>query len=240
MSMMDDLEERLPPRRREQFHRGRDGVRILSARALGSVSEAVDRAARETGLVVNTRPTAAEIVANYGRGHLLFGMRNVGTYRWQSFEKRAVITAESARVPKRLKSQRRKLDYEVRVGEDHEAIIDACQEGRDGWLTDEVADVYREIHALGCLSTVGTYKDGALVGGFWGIAVGGTFGIMSMFHRADHAGAIALAAISDAVVAGDWSMVECGWLNENFARYGAYEIPTSEFCERFWRGIGDS
>jgi leucyl/phenylalanyl-tRNA--protein transferase len=235
--MKGDLEERLSPQRREQLRRGQDGVKILSARALGSVSLAVDRAALETGLVVNARPTAAEILANYGRGQLLFGMRNVGTYRWQRFEQRAVITSESARVPKRLKSLRRKLGFEVRFGEDIEAIIDGSQEGRDGWLTDPVADVYREIQGLGCLSTVGTYQDGALVGGFWGIAVGGTFGIMSMFHQVDHAGAIALAAISDSVAAGEWSMIDCGWLNENFRRYGAHEIPTSEFCERFWQGI---
>jgi leucyl/phenylalanyl-tRNA---protein transferase len=237
MSMKDALEQRLTPERREQIRRGTEGAKIISARALGTVSLAVDRVALDTGIVVNARPTAAEILANYGKGQLLFGMRNVGTYRWQTFEQRAVITPESARVPKRFQSQRRKLDLEVRFGEDHDAIIDGCRDGRDGWLTDPVADVYREIIDLGCLSTVGTYQDGALVGGLWGIAVGGTFGIMSMFHTVDQAGAMALAALSDAVAADEWTMVDCGWLNENFRRYGAHEIPTAEFCERFWRGI---
>jgi leucyl/phenylalanyl-tRNA---protein transferase len=237
MSMKGDLGQRLSPERRERIRRGQDGAKILSARALGSVSRAVDRVALTTGLVVNARPTAAEVLANYGRGQILFGMRRMGTFRWQTFEKRAVITAESARVPKRLQSQRRKLDFEVRFGEDHEAIIEACTEGRDGWLTGPTVEVYREIHALGCLSTVGIYQEGALVGGLWGIAVGGTFGIMSMFHRVDHAGAVAVAALSEAVAAGEWSTIDCGWLNENFRRYGAYEIPTSEFCDRFWRGV---
>lgn len=237
MSMKDGLGQGLSPERQDQIRRGREGAKILSARALGSVSRAVDRVALDTGLVVNARPTAAEVVGNYSRGQLLFGMRNVGTFRWQTFEQRAVITAESARVPKRFQAQRRKLDLEVRFGEDHDSIIDGCREGRDGWLTDPVVEVYRGIADLGCLSTVGTYQDGALVGGLWGIVVGGTFGIMSMFHQVDHAGALALAALSDAVAAGEWSMIDCGWLNENFRRYGAYEIPVSEFCERFWRGI---
>jgi leucyl/phenylalanyl-tRNA---protein transferase len=239
MSMKDAFDERLTPERREQFRRGQDKAKILSARALGTVSQAVDRVALDTGIVVNARPSAAEVVANYGRGQLLFGMRNLGTYRWQSFPERAVITPDSAKVPKRFQTQRRKLDYEVRFGEDVDAIIDGCRDGRDGWLTDPVTEVYREIGDLGCLSTVGTYKDGALVGGLWGIAVGGTFGIMSMFHVADHAGSVALAALSDAVAADEWVMADCGWLNENFRRYGAHEIPTAEFCELFWRGITD-
>lgn len=237
--MKDAFDERLTPRRREQMRRGADGAKILSARALGTVSLAVDRVALDTGIVVNAKPTAAEVLANYGRGQVLFGLRNVGTFRWQTFPQRAVITRDSAKVPKRFQTQRRKLGYEVRFGEDTDAIIDGCREGRDGWLTEPVTEVYREVGDLGCLSSVGSYEDGKLVGGLWGLAVGGTFAIMSMFHQADHAGSVALAALSDAVAAEEWSMVDCGWLNENFRRYGAYEIPTAEFCERFWRGISD-
>jgi leucyl/phenylalanyl-tRNA---protein transferase len=238
MLMKEALERRLSPSRRARIDRAREASKILAARALGPVSLAVDRVAADTGIVVNTRPTAAEVLAGYGRGRVLFGLRHVGTYRWQSFPRRAVITADSARVPKRFQTQRRKLDLEVRFGSDQGAIIDACRDGRDGWLTEPVAAVYRDIQALGCLSSVGAYRDGELVGGLWGIALGGTFGIMSMFHTVDHAGAMALAALSDAVAAGEWSMVDCGWLNENFRRYGAHEIPTAEFCERFWLGLG--
>jgi leucyl/phenylalanyl-tRNA--protein transferase len=168
---------------------------------------------------------------------VLFGLRRVSKFEWRSYENRAVITADSAKVPKRVQQVRRKLDLEVRFGEDHDAIIERCQEGRDGWLTSEVADVYRELDGLGCLATVGAYQDGLLVGGLWGPAIGGTFGIMSMFHTVDHAGAVALAALSDAVGEGEWAMADCGLLNENFRRYGAYEVPTSEFCELVWRGV---
>ncbi len=235
--MKDALNERLTQEQQDQFQNARQGVRIVAARVLGSASHSVDRVAFRAGLAFDAKPTASEVIANYSRGWLLFGLRRVSRFEWRRLDNRAVITADTAKVPKRLRSIRRKLDLEIRFGQDHSAIIEGCQEGRQGWITQDVADVYREVHELGFLSTVGAYKDGELVGGFWGPAVGGTFGIMSMFHRVDHAGALALAAMTEAVSRGEWSMLDCGLLNENFRRYGAYEISTPDFCDRVWRGM---
>ena len=53
------------------------------------------------------------------------------------------------------------------------------------WITPALIDVYREVRSLGFISTVGTYRDGQLVGGLWGIGIGDAFGLMSMFHRED-------------------------------------------------------
>jgi leucyl/phenylalanyl-tRNA--protein transferase len=94
------------------------------------------------------------------------------------------------------------------------------------------------VHDLGFSATVGTYRDGRLVGGFWGIAVGQIFTIMSMFHLEDNAGSLALVALAERVMAGDrWSMVDFGFLTDNFKRYGASYIPTEQFCESIWRSM---
>lgn len=186
-------------------------------------------------------PTAPEVVANYARGLVLQGRSGSrwAPFEWRSFPARAVITPETAKVPKRLRVIRRRGELEARFDEDFEAIIHYCQEGRAGsWITPGLIDVYREVHRLGFAVTVGTYRDGRLVGGFWGIGIGRVFGIMSMFHREDHAGALALAALVD-VVSGDgrWSVIDCGIMNPNFARYGAREIPEQQFCELVWSGL---
>jgi leucyl/phenylalanyl-tRNA---protein transferase len=181
-------------------------------------------------------PTASEVIANYTHGLVLFGRPDARRvkFEWRSFPMRAVITKETARVPRRLRGIQRRGELEVRVDQDFETIIRACQEGRAGWMwiTPALIDVYREVRSLGYVSTVGTYRDGQLVGGLWGIGIGGAFGLMSMFHREDHAGSLAMAALVDALVTeGRWSLIDFGVMTANFARYGATEIPVAEFRE---------
>jgi leucyl/phenylalanyl-tRNA---protein transferase len=219
------------------------GLRLVLAVAIGSARGLVERGGGRVGVYVRESPSAAEIAANYTRGWVLFGVRAPGLagLEWRRFPNRAVITSETAHVPKRLRSIQRSQDLVVRYDEDFEAIVEHCREGRSGWLTDEAVDAYRSLHELGFVATVGAYRDGRLVGGMWGITVGRVFGIMSMFHLENHAGALALAAVVDCVRDGErWSVVDCGQLNENFKRYGAQEIPSDQFCELVWRSLQPS
>jgi leucyl/phenylalanyl-tRNA--protein transferase len=190
--------------------------------------------------VYTKTPSASEIVANYARGWVLFGhpFKVIHGLEWHRFPQRAVITQETAHVPKRLRELQRRLQLEVRFDEDFEMMVEHCREGRSGWLTDEAVSAYRSVHDLGFSATVGTYRDGRLVGGMWGITVGRTFTIMSMFHLEDNAGSLALAAVAERVMAGDrWSLVDFGFLNANFKRYGGSYISTEEFCELIWRSM---
>ena len=126
----------------------------------------------------------------------------------------------------------------MRFNTDFEAIIHCCQEGRTGWITPALITVYREVHELGYVVTAGTYREGQLVGGLWGIGIGRIFSIMSMFHREDYAGALALAALVD-IVSGDgpWSVIDCGVMVPHFEMYGAREISERKFCELVWNSL---
>jgi leucyl/phenylalanyl-tRNA---protein transferase len=181
-------------------------------------------------------PTTSEVIGNYTRGLVLFGRPGARRvkFEWRSFPARAVITTQTANVPRRLRGIQRRGDMEVRRDQDFEAIIRACQEGRAGWMwiTPALIDVYREAHRLGFVSTVGTYRDGQLVGGLWGVGIGDAFGLMSMFHREDHAGSLAMAALVNTLLnEGRWSVIDFGAMTPNFSRYGATEISATEFCD---------
>jgi leucyl/phenylalanyl-tRNA--protein transferase len=218
-------------------------LRPVLAVTIGSARGLVERGGGRVGVYVRESPSAAEIVANYTRGWVLFGvrLRGMGGLEWRRFPKRAVITRETARVPKRLRSIQRRQDLVVRYDQDFEAIIAHCREGRSGWLTDEAVGAYRSLYELGFIATVGTYRDERLVGGMWGITVGRVFGAMSMFHLENHAGALALAAVADCIRDGErWSVLDCGELNDNVKRYGAHEIPSDQFCELVWRSLRPS
>jgi leucyl/phenylalanyl-tRNA--protein transferase len=187
-------------------------------------------------------PTVPQVVANYTRGLTLFGRSRarLAIFEWRSFPFRGVIAQDSAKVPKTVRAMQRRTDLEVKFDEDFENIVHLCQAERNDWkwLTPALVDVYREVHQQGFVSTVGVYREGQLVGGLWGISVGRVLGIMSMFHLADNAGSLALAAVADIVAAdGRWSVVDVGVINEHFKMYGAREIPQREFCELVWQTL---
>lgn len=237
LTAMPDLSESLNGLVSRARPRVASGARRTAVVGLGYVSRATEKASSRVGTATSA-PRPPEVVAGYTRGWVLFG-RPAGSQRarfeWRWFPQRAVITEETAKVPKRLRSIQRRRELEVRFDQDFEAIMQRCREGRSGWLTPEAVDLYREVHQLGFTTTVATYRDDELVGGLWGIRVGRTLGIMSMFHTVDHAGALALAAVAESVGSdGRWSLVDCGQLNENFRRYGAHEVPTERFSELVW------
>ena len=111
--------------------------------------------------------------------------RPPGHLQWHSFPSRAVITRETAKIPRALRPVGRRGELETRIDQDFESIVDSCRAGRTDWpwITPALIDVYREVQELGFVRTVGDCRDGELVGGLWGIEVGGVLGIMSMFHR---------------------------------------------------------
>jgi leucyl/phenylalanyl-tRNA--protein transferase len=205
----------------------------LLAHASATIGEHVGSASPASAV------TASDIVANYARGWVLFGRPDarLAPLIWRRFDNRAIITPESGKVPRRLRSVIRKHELEIRFNEDFEAVLEQTRVGRADWLSPGAARAYRQVGALGLASTVAAYREGELVGGLWGLEVGRTFGILSMFHRQSHAGSIALAALVESVrERRRWTLIDCGGLNENFARYGASEVPTAQFSELVWRG----
>jgi len=203
---------------------------------------ATEMSRRVTALM---RPTGPEIIGNYLRGLVLFGRpptHGAGTgFEWCWFPRRAVITPESANVPKKLRPVLRRGDYEARYDQDFEVIMRECQARHGhGWLTDPLIEAYREVRDLGFLATLGMYRDGCLISGMWGIEIGRAFTVMSMFRTEDGTGALAFAQCAREVCAkGRWLYVDFGEQNANFARYGAMEMPTAEFLELALRSLAE-
>jgi leucyl/phenylalanyl-tRNA--protein transferase len=195
--------------------------------------------------LLRSAPTAPQVLANYTRGLLLYGRTPAfaSPLMWRSFPYRSIITAETAKVPRDVRRLQRRSEFKVKFDEDFEPVIHGCLEGRDDciWITPAVIDVYREVHKLGFVATVGVYRDDELVAGLWGISVGRVFGILSAFHRENGAGSLAVGALMDVLTSDQrWSVIDNGLITPHYARFGAYEVPTEEFCERVWRTMNTS
>jgi leucyl/phenylalanyl-tRNA--protein transferase len=199
--------------------------------------EAGDAASRLEGMIT---PSPADILGNYLRGKVLLGVDH-GTWRgfkWWNIHEKAVITRESAHIPGRVATYMRHGEYRIRYDHDLSGIMRACAKRSFTWITPEIIALYEELESMGYCSCVGVYRDDVLVGGLWGIAVGSTFGLMSMFHYENRAGSLALASLVSTFAAGGrWNLIDVGGMNDNFKRYGAFLICGKEFKEIVLRDL---
>lgn len=151
---------------------------------------------------------------------------------WWSPDPRCVIDPAAFKPSRSLARKIKKAEFEVRVDEDFESVIDACQT-RDGddstWITSEMKDAYIDLHQNGVAHSVECYLEGKLAGGLYGLSLGNLFFGESMFHRVTDASKIAFSWLMGAMREQDCPLVDCQVANPHLFSLGAYEIPRSRF-----------
>ena len=159
------------------------------------------------------------------------GARPLG---WWSPDPRGVLLPGAAHASRSLRRSLR--HFERRVDTAFVEVLAACADpSREGrWITPEISDAYTELHALGWAHSIETWLDGELVGGLYGLAVGGLFAGESMFHRATDASKAAVLAMAGFVFAdGDpRRMIDVQWATDHLRTLGVVSIPRADYLER--------
>jgi leucyl/phenylalanyl-tRNA--protein transferase len=155
----------------------------------------------------------------------------VGLY---DVDPRTVIPLESFRVPRSVARAVRRAPYEIAVDRAFADVLAGCAAGReDGeWLSEELRRAYAELHELGFAHSVECWSRGRLVGGLFGIALGGLFTSESMFHRAPDAGSLAIVATAERLRAARFALWDIQTASPHTRRFGAREIPAAEYRRR--------
>jgi leucyl/phenylalanyl-tRNA--protein transferase len=158
---------------------------------------------------------------------------------WFSPVRRGVVPLDGLRVSRSLRRSAR--EFEVRVDTAFDEVIGRCADpSRDaGWITRDVADAYAELHRLGWAHSVEAWREGELVGGLYGVAIGGLFAGESMFHRARDASKVALVELvrllgEDGV---EGRLLDVQWVTPHLATLGAVELPRPAYLERLKRAL---
>jgi leucyl/phenylalanyl-tRNA---protein transferase len=194
-------------------------------------------------VVVGGDLEAGTLLAAYRSG--LFPMRQrTGELAWWSPDPRGVLTVRTLRVAPSLRRSRRR--FEIRVDTAFAAVIEACtKRGPDEyeWITDEVKDAFVALHELGWAHSVEAWSaptvddSPELVGGLYGVAIGGFFGGESMFHRRADASKAALVALVELLGDEDGRFIDVQWLTPHLASLGAVEISRAAFLKRLDRAL---
>ncbi len=151
---------------------------------------------------------------------------------WFSPLRRGVLRLDDLRVSRSLR--RSCQDLEVRVDTVFTEVVAACADPRrpHGWITDQVAEAYQRLHALGWAHSVETWRGDELVGGLYGLAIGGLFAGESMFHRARDASKVALVGLVDLLREGAAPgprLVDVQWATPHLRSLGISEIDRSDY-----------
>ena len=148
-------------------------------------------------------------------------------------EQRGVIPLTDFHIPKRLARTIRQDVFEVRVDHDFDGVIDGCAAARPGrtttWINDKIRYLYGELFRTGHCHTIETWSGGRLVGGLYGVALGGAFFGESMFSIQADASKVALAHLCARLVHGGFSLLDCQFVTEHLRQFGTVEIGRAEF-----------
>lgn len=156
---------------------------------------------------------------------------------WWSPDPRLVLFPEELHVSRSLAKVMKKNIYDITVDLAFREVIEKCRsvhtETKSGtWLVDEMIEAYITLHDQGYAHSVETWKDGELVGGLYGVALGSCFFGESMFSEADNASKVAFAVFVKWLREKEFDMVDCQVTTRYLTTFGAREIKRLDFLTR--------
>jgi leucyl/phenylalanyl-tRNA--protein transferase len=169
------------------------------------------------------------LVAAYHRG--IFPWPHEGSpLLWFSPDPRAVLAPDRVHVSRSLRRTLAHSGWITTVDADPEGVLTACADRAEGtWITGEMRDAYLELAALGWMRSVEVWEDGVLVGGVYGVQVGGVITGESMFHRRSDASKVALLDLCSRFAESGGVLLDVQLPTDHLRSLGAVEVPREAF-----------
>ena len=193
-----------------------------------------------------SRLTADLLLAGYRRGWFPMVDPITGAIEWFNPDPRAVIPLDAFHVPRSLARVVRRGRFDVRSDTSFEPVMRACAAPRSGdnltWIDERMIEVYGRLHDLGHAHTVEAWRDGRLVGGLYGVQIGGAFFGESMFTRPDLGGTdaskVCLVHLVRWMVHRGFALLDTQFTTEHLLRFGCREIPRTVYLDRLEKAVG--
>lgn len=177
----------------------------------------------------------------YSQGYFPMADPEDGGLYWYDPDPRAIIPLEAFHVPRRLARTLRQGRFEVKLNSSFTEVMRACAQPRPGrettWISEELIAAYSQLHRLGYAHSLETFQGGALVGGVYGVSLGGLFAGESMFSRARDASKVALVALLAHLRQRGYALFDVQFMSPHLRQFGALEISRRAYRRRLERAL---
>lgn len=150
---------------------------------------------------------------------------------WVDPRRRGILPLNGFHISRSLARRMRRGGYTVTLNADFSGVLDGCADRPDTWINCEIRCLYLDLHALGHAHSIEVSKDGVLIGGVYGVALGAAFFGESMFSRRTDASKLALAHLTDHLRRCGFTLFDTQFITPHLASLGGVEISRSEYHE---------
>jgi leucyl/phenylalanyl-tRNA--protein transferase len=170
--------------------------------------------------------------------------RHSDVIEFYAADPRAVLPLDGLVVHHTVKQKIRRRVFEIRHDTAFEQVIRSCSQPRRGhpdtWINQEIVAAYTELHEMGFAHSIEAWRDGELVGGLYGVAIGGLFAGESMFHvpgRGTDASKVCLVHLVEHLKTRGFSLLDVQTQSDHMASLGTIEVPRSVYMEMLGEAI---
>lgn len=167
--------------------------------------------------------------------------QNDTDYFWVNPKKRGILPLEAFHTPRRLRKTIRTGIFDIRLDTAFSEVLKLCGELNETrpetWINPTIEDAIIKLFKMGYAHSVETWHDGKLVGGLYGIALGGAFFGESMFSRFRDASKVALVHLVKQLRLGGFILLDIQFLTDHLSQFGATEIPDHEYIQNLNKAL---
>ena len=152
---------------------------------------------------------------------------------WVEPEYRGILPLDKFHIPRSLKKTLRRQIFEIRINTKFNVVVDKCAEETDGrdktWINSQIRHLYAELHEMGYAHSVEAWNNNHLIGGLYGVSVGGAFFGESMFSRQSDASKICLVHLVERLKMRGFSLLDTQFTTSHLERFGTIEISKEAY-----------
>lgn len=165
------------------------------------------------------------VLLGYRNGYFPMAEPDLGKILWHRPEIRAIIPLDRVHVPRSLRKVIDRGTFTITVNTAFEDVITACADRDDTWISDEIIETYTQLHHMGHAHSFESWFEGTLVGGLYGVSIGGAFFGESMFSRKSNASKVAFVHLVSHLRQRQFQLLDTQYINDFTESLGAIEIP---------------
>lgn len=152
-----------------------------------------------------------------------------GKLRWFSPDPRGVLPLENFKIPHGFRRMRSKLDFTVTCDAAFGEVVVGCADRAETWIDASIARVYGELHAKGLAHSVEVWSEDDLIGGLYGVRIGGAFFGESMFSRIEEASKLALVSLVKILRDRGFRLLDIQWVTAHLQMFGAVKVSRAHY-----------